>query len=196
MAFSVTSFKTNLAKGGGGARPSLYKVDINAPSGVGSFSTNSNLLVKAAAIPASNIAPLTTNFMGRAYKLAGFRTFDNWSVTVINDENMEARQTIMEWMVRSAGMLKGNRSSIYGAFVDSGGNRRNESNAVVTQMGTDGSEVQKWNIFNMWPTELGEIALDWSSDALEEYTVSFCYDYWSHGTVSDSEYVPRNPHTG
>ena len=196
MAFSVTSFKTNLAKGGGGARPSLYKVDINAPSGVGSFSTNSNLLVKAAAIPAANIAPLTTNFMGRAYKLAGFRTFDNWSVTVINDENMEARQTIMEWMNRMAGRMTGVRSVLYGQQTDSAGNRKNESNAVVTQLSVDGSEVQKWNIFNMWPTELGEIALDWSSDALEEYTVSFCYDYWSHGTTSDSEYVSRNPHTG
>ena len=52
MAFSVTSFKTNLASGGGGARPSLYTIDINGPSTY-SFSANSNILVKAAAIPAS-----------------------------------------------------------------------------------------------------------------------------------------------
>ena len=102
----------------------------------------------------------------------------------------------MEWMNRMAGRMTGVRSVLYGQQTDSAGNRKNESNAVVTQLSVDGSEVQKWNIFNMWPTELGEIALDWSSDALEEYTVSFCYDYWSHGTTSDSEYVSRNPHTG
>ena len=31
-------------------------------------------------------------------------------------------------------------------------------------------------------TELSEIALDWSSDAVEEYTCTWAYDYWSHGT--------------
>ena len=46
-------------------------------------------------------------------------------------------------------------------------------------MGLDGNAKQSWKVHQMWPTELGEIALDWSSDAIEEYTVAFAYDYWS-----------------
>ena len=179
MTFAVTDFKTNLAIGGGGARPSLYTVDINGPVAGVSFSGSSNILVKAAAIPASTIAPLTTNYMGRAYKTPGFRTFDVWNVTVINDEDMAARSNIIAWMMRLGGKLGGDRATAYGGKVEAATDY--EGDATVTQMGKDGSAKQSWKIFKMWPTELGEIALDWSSDAIQEYTVAFAYDYWSHG---------------
>ncbi|SVE27565.1 uncharacterized protein METZ01_LOCUS480419 [marine metagenome] len=180
MAFAVTDFKTQLAAGGGGARPSLYSVDINIPSALGTFShTTSNILVKAAALPASTLAPLTVNYMGRAYKTPGFRTFDVWNVTVINDEDMAARSQIIGWMRWLAGTLEGNRDDTFGGKVEDASDY--EGNATVTQMGKDGSAKQSWKIHQMWPTELGEIALDWSSDAIEEYTVAFAYDYWSHG---------------
>ena len=180
MAFAVTEFKTQLATGGGGARPSLYTIDINGPVSSYSFSDNSNILVKAAAIPASTIAPLTTNYMGRAYKTPGFRTFDVWNVTVINDEDMAARAGIISWMRRLGGSLQGNRSVFLGGKVPDS----SEGDATVTQMGKDGLVKQSWKVFQMWPTELGEIALDWSSDAIQEYTVAFAYDYWSHGDTA------------
>ena len=193
MAFSVTSFKTNLAAGGGGARPSLYTIDINRTIGK-SFSSFSNILVKAAAIPASTIAPLTVNYMGRAIKSHGFRTFDTWTVTVINDEDMAARGNIIAWMRAISGSLQGNRSAILGGDADS--ITDSEGDATITQMGVAGSATQKWKVHQMWPTELGEIGLDWSSDTIEEYTVAFAYDYWSHGVVESTEdVVTANPHT-
>ena len=71
MAFKVTDFKTNLVKGGGGARPSLYKIDVNGEGDASgfSFSDKSNILVKAAALPADNIAALPENF-GALYEVA------------------------------------------------------------------------------------------------------------------------------
>jgi hypothetical protein len=193
MAFSVTSLKTNLAAGGGGARPSLYTIDINRTIGK-SFTGASNILVKAAAIPASTIAPLTVNYMGRAIKSHGFRTFDTWTVTVINDEDMAARGNIIEWMRAISGSLQGNRSATFGA--DAASSSTSEGDATVTQMGVAGSATQKWKVHQMWPTELGEIGLDWSSDTIEEYTVAFAYDYWSHGVVESTEdVVTPNPHT-
>ena len=187
MAFAVTDFKTQLATGGGGARPSLYTVDINGPTATWSFSGSSNILVKAAAIPASTLAPLTVNYMGRAYKTPGFRTFDVWNVTVINDEDMAARSQIIGWMRWLAGSLEGNRTGTIGGKVESASDY--EGDAIVTQMGKDGSAKQSWKIHQMWPTELGEIGLDWSSDVIEEYTVAFAYDYWSHGEAA----VPTTP---
>ena len=194
MAFTVSTFKTQLATGHGPARPSLYKIDINTPTTIGqSFSGSSNLLVKAAAIPASTIAPLTVNYFGRAYKTPGFRTFDVWNVTVINDESMNARQNIMEWMVSISGQLKGNRAATIGGRFGTTG----EGDATVTQLGTDGSDQGSWKFHNMWPTELGEIALDWSSDAIEEYTVAFAYDYWSQGVKKEEEKsVVKDHHAG
>ena len=184
MAFAVTEFKTKLAVGEGAARPSLYKIDIDGPSTATSlsFGDSSNILVKAAAIPASTIAPLTVNYMGRAYKTPGFRTFDVWNVTVINDEDMAARSQIVSWMTRLGGKLGGDRATLYGGKVEAATDY--EGSATVTQLGKDGSSKQSWKVFSMWPTELGEIAVDWSSDAIEEYTVAFAYDYWSHGDTA------------
>ena len=184
MTFAVTDFKTQLATGGGGARPSLYTIDINGPGNLSFSSTTSNILVKAATIPASTLAPLTVNYMGRAYKTPGFRTFDVWNVTILNDEDMAARSQIIAWMRYLGGKLAGERTDTFGGKADTLGSGGYEGDATVTQMGKDGVAKQTYKMFQMWPTELGEIALDWSSDAIEEYTVAFAYDYWSHGEAT------------
>jgi len=182
MAFTPSTFKTKLSKAGGGARPSLYKVAINYSVDT-SFSVlgDEALLVKATALPGSTIAPLTVNYAGRAYKWQGFRTYDNWTVTVINDENFSIRNKMMEWMRYLSGKLDGGRTAakygdptkVQGGYFD--------GNATVTQVGTDGVNKQNYKMYNLWPTELGEIAVDWSSDAIQEYTIGFAYDYWSSG---------------
>ena len=122
--------------------------------------------------------------MGRAYKTPGFRTFDVWNVTVINDEDMAARSQIIDWMRSVAGQLDGSRSSTMGGRTEVLANY--EGDATITQLGKNGDAVQSWKLYQMWPTELGEIALDWSSDAIEEYTIGFAYDYWGHGSGSST----------
>lgn len=187
MAFSATTFKSNLSRAGGGARPALYKVAINY-SGNNSFSLTADeaLLVKGAALPASNIAPLAVNYAGRAYKWHGFRTYDTWTVTVMNDESFSIRNKILTWMRYLAGEMDGERGPTYGDPSNSSGGTWYDGEATVTQIGTDGADKQTYKMYNLWPTELGEIAVDWSSDAVEEYTIGFAYDYWTEGTGSSS----------
>ena len=199
MAFTVSNFKSGLAAGGGGARPALYEVSINNSHdttlsfGPTSASTpaNASLLVKSASIPAANIAPLAVNYAGRAYKWSGFRTYDNWTVTVLNDEDFAIRNKMMEWMRIISGKLDGSREDGYGSPVVGAGNsaRYYDGNATVKQLGTDGAVKQVYKMYNLWPTELGEIAVDWSSDAIEEYTIGFAYDYWGHGTTTTATNV-------
>ena len=189
MAFTVSNFKANMSKGGGGARPSLFSVSINNSFDASlSFTTNENLLVKATSIPAANIAALPINYAGRAYKWNGFRTFDNWTVTVLNDETFGQRNKIMQWMRSISGRLDGDRSSTLGDHV-SGNGIFKEGTATITQFGTDGEPKQKYKFHNLWPTELAGIPLDWSSDAVEEYTVTWAYDYWTHGIASSTNDV-------
>ena len=45
---------------------------------------------------------------------------------------------------------------------------------------------QVYKFYNLWPTELAEIAVDWSSDMIQEYTIGFAYDYWGHGSGPES----------
>ena len=178
MSFSATTFKGNLAKAGGGARPSLYKVKISSSAtGIPTVTGTEGILVKAAALPASTIAPLAVNYAGRAYKWQGFRTYDLWNVTVINDESFSIRNKMMEWMRKISGTMDGSRSTTYGDASSSTGWLDGE--ATVTQMGVDGGDKQTYKMYNLWRTELGEIAVDWSSDAMQEYTIGFAYDHWT-----------------
>jgi hypothetical protein len=182
MAFTPSTFKSNLAAAGGGARPALYEVKINygqSASNSVSLSGAQTLLVKAAALPASNIAPLPVNYAGRAYKWAGFRTYDNWTVTVINDEDFSIRNKMIQWMLWIGGKLDGTRDNEFGdASPVEGG--WSEGEAFVDQLDTSGIPTgPTYKLSHLWPTELGEIAVDWSSDALQEYTIGFCYDHWT-----------------
>tara|TARA_Y100000004_G_scaffold33552_1_gene35682 strand:- start:1993 stop:2565 length:573 start_codon:yes stop_codon:yes gene_type:complete len=187
MAFTLTDFKSNLfaANVSGGARPSLFKITISDSSNEYSLNSTESILVKAANIPAANIAALPVNYAGRAYKMTGFRTYDPWTVTIINDENFDIRVKIMDWMTRLAGDLDGTRSTYFGQTNTSG-------EATVTQVDANGNDVHTYKFYNLWPTELGEIALDWSSDAIEEYTCTWAYDYWSHGKNQEdySSFIP------
>ena len=186
MAFAVNSFKSNLynTANGGGARPSLFSVNIDA------FTARENLLVKAAAIPGRTINPVTVNWFGRAYKFSGNSTYDIWTVTIMNDEDFSHRSVILEWMREISGSLDGSRTSIQGGIVGGAATGIGK----VTQINADASTGQQWEFKNMWPTSLGEIAVDWSNDAVQEYTVGWAYDYFSksiggtkQGTDSDQE---------
>ena len=190
--FSVDSFKSKLA--GGGARPSLFEVSWTDDDAQFALSTSDNLLVKAASLPTSNIAPLVQNYAGRAYKLQGFRTFDVWTVTVINEEAFTVRAHIKQWMEKLAGKMDGER---YTTVVKGAPPIEPDKTievakpyadgvATVTQFNQHGDPTKSYKFHNLWPSELAPIPVDWSSDMVEEFTVTFCYDYWTSGTTNSA----------
>ena len=97
----ITDFKSKLA--GGGARSNLFEVELSFPALVGVADANDILnkarfLVKAANLPASNVAPIEVPFRGRTLKIAGDRTFEPWSFTIQNDTYHQLRQSFLQWM--------------------------------------------------------------------------------------------------
>ena len=89
---TISDFKSKLT--GGGARPNLFEVELAFPEAVrvdNEVLEKSRFLVKAAALPASTIAPIEIPFRGRILKVAGDRTFETWTITVINDVDFSIR---------------------------------------------------------------------------------------------------------
>ena len=177
MALRLSEFT---GKFKGGARPNLFKVAIaEGPSYIQDVNENMEILGQGASLPAATIGEIIVPYMGRQHKIPGNRTFDNLSITVLNDENMDIRNDFEFWMgqfnsheYNDSTYSAGN--SGMGTFVITHNNR---------EMSSGGDK--KWEFVNVFPIALGEIGLDWgSNDTIEEFTVDLAYDYWQSDFVA------------
>jgi hypothetical protein len=182
---TLSKFKSTLK--GGGARPNLFEVTIaGLPNSItlGSDNDTFTILCKSAALPASNIPQIDVPFRGRIFKVAGDRTYDPWTVTIINDEDFSIRNGMERWM------------QLIGQYGDgSGANDPAEymASATVRQLGRDNSTlgfgvaegtglraIAQYKFFDIFPTNISQIDLSYdSSDTIEEFTVDFQVQYWT-----------------
>lgn len=200
---TITNFKSALR--GGGARPNLFEVDITGwPGGenMGDFGNDAKeefqFLCKAAALPSSNITPIEIPFRGRTLKVAGDRTFDTWTITIINDENFRLRTKFEQWMNGINKLTDGSGATSPGSYMGNAvvhqlGRGANQGrNSVTNSGGGDGSggrgdvaPLRTYYFSDIFPTEVSEIGLSYdTTDTIEEFTVTFQVQYWVAGTNS------------
>lgn len=171
MAFSVNEIKSQLQFGG--ARPSLFQVRFTNPA-TGEADLKVPFMVKAAQLPASTVSQIEVPYFGRRIKVAGTRTYENWSVTVINDEDFKIRRAIETWSRRV--------NTYIGNLRDFGTSAPAEykSRAEVIQYGQTGNILRTYQFEGIFPLNIGAIELNWESgDQVEEFTVEFAVDYWT-----------------
>lgn len=194
---SLSQFKSRLA--GGGARPNLFEVSIPSfPSaisdawGSGDQSENGTFkfLCKAAALPASNTPSIPVPFRGRQLKVAGDRTFDPWTVTIINDEDFQLRTAFERWAnviskLDDATGVTNPSSYMTDAYVQQLG--RGAERFATTNSGGQSAVLRTYKFFDIFPTNISEIALGYDSgDTLEEFTVAFDVQYYTIGNSLES----------
>jgi len=167
----ITDFKSKLT--GGGARPNLFEVVLSFPSAAPTDNVTldkARFLVKTAALPASNVSPIDVPFRGRILKIAGDRTFDTWTITVINDTDFAIRSAFENWM------NKINRVS------DNTGVTNPElyqADAFVFQLDRDGSTLRSYHFYDIFPTNISAIDLSYeSTDTIQEFTVELQVQWW------------------
>jgi len=199
---TITGFKERLA--GGGARPNLFEVEIPSfpvsirefwGTGNGQEAETFKFLCKAAQLPASNVAAIDVPFRGRILKVAGDRTFDVWTITVINDEDFKLRTAFERWM-NTINKLDNNTgatnpsSYMTNAFVHQlgrGAGTRFSTNNSTSTNGAAITPLRSYKFYDIFPTNIAPIDLSYdSSDAIEEYTVEFQVQYWTVGQRSDT----------
>ena len=194
---TITQFKSRLA--GGGARPNLFEVNINDFKFAQDWDNETfQFLCKATAMPASSITPVEIPFRGRILKVAGDRTFDTWSVTVINDEDFKLRTSFEQWMngiskLSDASGAVAPNSYMGNATVNQLGRSTtrfgniNTGNEDASGGGTPLEPLRTYYMDGIFPTEVSTIDLSYESgDAIEEYTVTFQVQYWIAGSDSSS----------
>ena len=178
--FSITKFKAGLKHGG--ARPSLFKVIFDYPSGITTPPTKASFLVKATTIPASTIGSYDVYYHGKAIKVAGDRTFDTWDTTIINDEDYGIRIALEKWM----DLLADHKLNTRVGFSSGEGEQASyKQDIFVTQFGKDGKHKHHYHFLGAFPTTISAIPLDWgTASEIEEYTVTWTYDKWMPGTTT------------
>lgn len=166
-----------------GVRPNMFQVDITFPDAVDADQTLVSYMCKSAVLPASNIGVIEVPFRGRTVKIAGDRTFDNWSATFINDKEMKSRAYFEQW-INQINSHKENTANIidptsYGRSV------------VIRQLEKDnspaGDELRSYKLWYAFPISTSAIDLAYdSNDQIEEFSVEFQYSYWTVGDDSDT----------
>jgi hypothetical protein len=170
----VDDFKSKLV--GGGARPNLFKATINFPAYAGGDVELTSFLVKAAQLPSSVVNTITVPFRGRQLQMAGDRTFEPWTITIINDIDFKIRNAFERWM---NGINQHNNNTGLTNPVDY------QADMSVAQLDKAGNEVKVYNFRGTFPTNLSSIELSYdSSDAIEEFTVELQVQYWESDTTS------------
>ena len=190
---TIDSFKSKLV--GGGARPNLFEVMLTFPQGVNgpidekTLDEKTRFMVKAANLPASNITPIDIPFRGRNLKIAGDRTFDVWTVTVINDTDFAIRNAMERWMngMNNLQNATGETNPVdyqTDAYVLQLGRGGKPDQTGAGQLkgpgfGEDVPVLKQYKFHGIFPTNISAIELSYDQpDTIEEFTVDLQVQWW------------------
>jgi hypothetical protein len=190
---TISSFKEKLS--GGGARSNLFEVsfgdvELGLPKGnvfsklgmEGEFTDADLMLIKAAGLPASTIAEIPVPFRGRTLKIAGDRTFDIWTITVINDADFKWRRLFERWMNYIVKVSDGSGSIEPASYmVDMNVTQLSRAPGVASNVENAGSAgvLRKYIVKDVFPTNVSQIDLSYNNEnEIEEFTVDLQVQWW------------------
>tara|TARA_Y100001972_G_scaffold81356_1_gene98823 strand:- start:1091 stop:1612 length:522 start_codon:yes stop_codon:yes gene_type:complete len=171
---TVDDFKAKLI--GGGARANLFKATLAFPAYAAGDTELAQFMCKAAQLPASVVGQIDVPYRGRQMKIAGDRTYENWTVTIINDTGSEIRDAMERWQ-------NGINTHVSNTGLTNPADY--EADLAVDQLDKAGNSVKSYTFRSAWPVNVSSIDVsNESTDTIEEFTVEFAYQYWESNTTS------------
>jgi len=205
---TIDAFKTKLK--GGGARSNLFEVSFGAEQGglpgttaTATGATNSIfsqlgvtfdegdlMLIKAAGLPASNITEIPVPFRGRTLKIAGDRTFDVWTITVINDTDFRWRSFFERWVnyiVKTSDGSGTINPSEYMADMNVAQLSRGPGATPNAVNNATIDTLRKYIVHGAFPTAVSQIDLSYNNEnEIEEFTVDLQIQWWEAKTGTNA----------
>ena len=174
MAFNVQQFRASLVDDG--ARAALFDISMNMPPAPGITPLTSaaiNFKARASSLPGDSINSISVSYFGREIKVAGTRSFPDWSFVVINDEDFLIRNNLELWMSALNAHVENIRNPALTTMATY------QADAMVTQYAKTGEIIKQYKMIGCFPTDVAAIDLDWSlGDQIEEFAVTFAYQWW------------------
>jgi len=171
MPFDINAFKQQ-GLAFGGARASLFEFILTPPLVISSGDAAEKLTFtcRAASIPASTVGQIEVPYFGRKIKLSGDRTFADWSITVMNDEDYSVRKIFEEWLFVLNSHVENKRTADFNSY---------KTDSMVNHHGKDGEIINSYTFIGLFPTEVSAMDLDWNTtNTIQTFTVNLAYDYW------------------
>ncbi len=187
MPLNVQDFRAQMNYDG--ARPNLFRVEMAFPILTGAHAAQSKLtfMARAAQLPGDTVNQIPVFYMGRELKFAGNRTFPEWTVTIINDEDFIVKDAFEKWLSGINSHVSNLRDP---AFIKADGGY--QVDAYITQMGKRGDDLKRYRMIGCFPIDVSPIEMDWgANDTIEEFAVTFAYQWWEwaggpNGPTTDS----------
>ena len=171
----IDSFKQALRDGG--ARPNLFEVTGSFPSGAGGSALDSmKFLIRAASIPQDTVGTIEVPYRGRKLKIAGDRTFDAWTITVVNANDFELRNAFEKWHE----LINGHATNESAGSLDD-----YFQDWTVKQLDRDGTVAETYTFVGCFPQNITQIDLSHeTNDEIETFEVTMDYQYWQHEGIT------------
>ena len=178
-AFNIDQFTSNLTKGG--ALASLFECKVTGwqEAGVDGSITDWKFMCNGAVLPPSTITPATVTYMGRALQIPGNRDAAQLVTNIYNDEGMEIRAHIENWMEAINGH-KSNKRKAGWEKISGGADVTYTGTLEVSQLSkSTGEATRTYQFNNAWPSGTSEIALSWETNDIERFDVTWEFSYWN-----------------
>ena len=173
---NINEFKSRLR--GGGARANQFKVTLPFPgyAAVGGETSDLAFLCKSTAIPGQTVANIPIDFRGRKLNIAGYRSFEPWKITVLNDTDFKLYRACERWMNGINNMTDNEGIANPADY---------QVDGFIDHLDRNGSTLKSYTYRGLFPTALGNIDLNYATnDAIEEFSVTFNYQYFETDTTT------------
>ena len=173
---NINEFKSRLR--GGGARANQFKVTLPFPgyASVGGETSDLAFLCSATALPGQTVGQVAIPFRGRVLNIAGDRTFEPWTITVLNDTDFKLYRAFERWMNGINNMTDNEGIANPADY---------QVDGFIDHLDRNGSTLKSYTYRGLFPTELQGIALDYATnDAIEKFDVTFAVQYFETDTTT------------
>ena len=173
---NINDFKAVMK--GGGARGNQFQVTMPFPgfASVGGETRNMSFLCKATNLPGRTLGEVGVPFRGRLLYVAGDRTFETWTTTILNDTDFLVRNAMERWM------------NGINALSDNSGLENPSDYQVdcfVDQLDRAGQVIKSYTFRGIFPLTVAPIELAYDgNDAVEEFEVTYRYQFFESDTTS------------
>ena len=173
---NINDFKSRLS--GGGARANQFKVTLPFPgyAAVGGETSDLAFLCKSTAIPGQTVGNIPIDFRGRKLNIAGDRTFEPWTITVLNDTDFKLYRAFERWMNGINNMTDNEGIANPADY---------QVDGFVDQLDRNGTTLKSYTYRGLYPEVLANIPLNYATnDTVESFDVTFRYQYFETDTTT------------